>query len=259
MRESENILASLRARIGAIEGTKPAVGGGLFTLGLAALDARLGGGLPRGRLHELFAAEAGDQATLSAFALLLTMRIGTGPVLWIRQDKAIRQSGLLHGPGMKDLGFDPARLIEVLAPDEQALIRAAGDAVRCPEVSTVLIEPWKAARSVDLTVSRRLVIAAEKSGVTALMLRAEADPAPSAAHSRWEIRAIPAVPLDANAPGHPAFEIELIRHRGGLANFRQTLEWDRDHSAFREPALSGALVSIPARGSPSPQPARLSA
>ncbi len=254
MHESRDIMASLRARIGAIEAKKPAMGGEHFALGLGALDARIGGGLPRGRLHELFAADAGDRAALSAFALMLAIRIGTGPILWIRQDKAIRRSGLLHGPGMRDLGFDPARLIEVIVPDEQALLRAAGDAVRCPELAAVLIEPWKAARAIDLTASRRIAIAAEHSGVTALMLRAEADPAPSAAHSRWEIRAIPAAPLGseafaADAPGHPTFEIRLIRHRGGLADFGFHVEWDRDQLAFREPALSGALVPLPAGGS----------
>jgi len=257
MHESRDILASLRARIGAIEGTKPAVGGEVFSLGLAALDARLGGGLPRGRLHELFAAQPEDQPCLSAFALMLAIRIKPGPVLWIRQDGALRRSGGLHGPGLRELGFDPARLIEVIAPDEKALLRAAGDAVRCPEVATVLIEPWKAARTIDLTASRRLAIATEQSGVTALMLRAEADPAPSAAHSRWEVRAMPAAPLAADAPGHVTLEVGLIRHRGGLAEFRQIVEWDRDQSGFREPALSGAVVSLPAGGSAASQ--RLSA
>ena len=257
MVESKDILASLRARIGAIEGKKPVTGGNGFSLGLAALDARLGGGLPRGRLHELFAAQPGDQPCVAAFALMLAIRIGQGPVLWIRQDGALRRSGRVHGPGLNELGFDPSRLIEVLAPDEQALLRAAGDAVRCPQVSVVLIEPWKAARSLDLTASRRLAVAAEQSGVTVLMLRAEADPAPSAAHSRWEVRAMPAAPLEADAPGHVTFEVGLIRHRGGLAEFRQILEWDRDQLGFRAPALSGAMVSFPAGGSAASQ--RLSA
>ncbi len=63
MNESSPFLADLRARITAIEGPKP-IESVLFPLGSAALDAQLGGGLPKGRVHELFAAEPDDRAAL---------------------------------------------------------------------------------------------------------------------------------------------------------------------------------------------------
>lgn len=243
MNESRIILAALRSRIGAIEGPKSSEAT-LFSLGSAALDAQLGGGLPRGRLHELFAAEADDRAALAGAGLMLAMRLGAGPLLWLRQDSGVRAGGMLYGPGLADLGFDPARLIEIVAPDEAALLRAAGDAVRCPQVAAVLIEPWKAARGFDLTVSRRLAVAAEKSGVTVLLLRAEADPIPSAAFSRWRVRALASAALEAGAPGHPAIDVELLRHRGGLAGVRACLEWNRDEHVFREAALPGAVLPL---------------
>jgi protein ImuA len=245
MNESRTTLAALRSRIGAIEGPKPSPAE-RFALGLAPLDAQLGGGLPRGRLHELFAAEPGDRAALAGAGLMLAMRLGEGPVLWLRQDGGVRAAGRLYGPGLADLGFDPARLVEVVAPDEAGLLRAAGDAVRCAQVAAVLIEPWKAARGFDLTVSRRLAVAAEKSGVTVLLLRAEAEPGPSAAYSRWRVRSMASVALEAGAPGHPAVEVELLRHRGGLAGLRACLEWTRDEHVFREAALSGAGLPLPA-------------
>ncbi len=245
MNESRTNMAALRARIGAIEGPRPAEGA-LFALGHAGLDARLGGGLPRGRLHELYAAEPDDRAALAGAALMLAMRMGEGPLLWLRQDSGVKAAGALYGPGLADLGFDPARLVEIIAPDEAALLRAAGDVVRCRHVGALLIEPWKAARGFDLTVSRRLAVAAEKSGVTVLLLRAEAEPGPSAAYSRWRVRGIASAPLEANAPGHPAIEVELLRHRGGLAGFGAGLEWKRDEYSFGEAALSGAGLSLPA-------------
>jgi protein ImuA len=250
MDESRNKLAALRSRIGAIEGPKPSPAE-RFALGPAPLDAQLGGGLPRGRLHELFAAEPDDRAALAGAGLMLAMRIaigrlGEGPLLWLRQDGGVRASGHLYGPGLADLGFDPSRLIEIVAPDEAGLLRAAGDAVRCPDVAAVLIEPWKAARGFDLTVSRRLAVAAEKSGVTVLLLRAEADPAPSAAYSRWRVRSLASAALEAGAPGHPVVEVELLRHRGGLAGLRACLEWNRDEHVFREAALPGAGLPLPA-------------
>lgn len=252
MSESRTILAALRSRIGAIEGPKPSPAE-RFALGLAALDAQLGGGLPRGRLHELYAAEPDDRAALAGAALMLAMRMadsqpGQKPLLWLRQDGGVRASGRLYGPGLADLGFDPARLVEIVAPDEAGLLRAAGDAVRCADVAAVLIEPWKAARGFDLTASRRLAVAAEKSGVTVLMLRAEAEPGPSAAYSRWRVRSLASAALEAGAPGHPVVEVELLRHRGGLAGLRACLEWNRDEHVFREAALSGAALPLPAGG-----------
>ncbi|WP_066962937.1 ImuA family protein [Rhizorhabdus dicambivorans] len=250
MHESRTIMAALRARVGAIEGPKPA-GVALFRLGSAMLDAPLGGGLPKGRLHELFAAEDDDRAAMAGAALMLAIqasggRMGKGPLLWLRQDNGVKAAGRLYGPGLAELGLDPARLIEVVAPDEAALLRAAGDAVRCPQLGALLVEPWKAARGLDLTASRRLAVAAEKSGVTVLLLRAAADPAPSAAYSRWRVRSLASAPLEAGAPGHPAIGLELLRHRGGLEGLTARLEWNRDEQAFRETALSGAGLPLPA-------------
>ncbi len=241
MTESKTLLAALRSRISAIEGPKPAEAA-LFALGPDMLDAQLGGGLPRGRLHELFAATADDRAALAGAALMFAMRLGEGPLLWLRQDNGVRATGSLYAPGLADLGFDPARLIEVIAPDEAGLLRAAGDAVRCRHVAAVLIEPWKAARGFDLTVSRRLAVAAEKSGVTVLLLRAEAEPVPSAAYSRWQVRSLASAALEAGAPGHPMVEIELLRHRGGLAGLRASLLWDRDIHRFRDAGDRVAVV-----------------
>lgn len=256
MNESPDIMAVLRARVSAIEGPKP-TGAALFALGGAMLDAQLGGGLPKGRLHELFAGEEDDRAAMAGAALMLALqaaggRAGAEPLLWLRQDGGVRSAGALYGPGLAELGFDPARLIEVVAPDEAALLRAAGDAVRCPQLGALLVEPWKAARGLDLTASRRLAVAAEKSGVTVLILRAGAEPGPSAAYSRWRVRSLGSAPLEAGAPGHPAIEMELLRHRGGLEGLHAWLEWNRDEHVFRhlfrEAPLSGAGLPLPAGG-----------
>lgn len=249
MHDSAHRLAALKARIGAIEGVRPSGNAALFALGHDRLDARLGGGIARGRLHELFAADPIDQPSVTGFALMLAMRLGAGPLLWLRQDGGVCGGGALYAPGLVALGCDPSRIIEVQAPDELALLRAAGDAVRCQQLAAVLIEPWKAARAFDLTASRRLSIAAEKTGVTVLMLRSAADPRPSAAHTRWRIRAIPSQALEAGAPGLTTIEISLIRHRGGIAAFHQRLEWNRDQFIFHEPPLSGLVVPVSAGGS----------
>lgn len=221
----------------------------LFTLGHAEADARLGGGFAQGRLHELFAADGDDAPSAAACALMLGERASPhAPVLWIREEKGARRGGAVFGMGLVELGLDPARFLFAIVPDMAALLRAAGDIMRCPLVGTLILEAWGPVPQLDLTASRRLALAAEKSGVTALLLRIDAAASPSAAQTRWEIRALPSVPLEADAPGAPALEMKLLRHRSGLPEQSWRLEWDRDQRTFREPALPGALVSLPSGG-----------
>jgi protein ImuA len=221
----------------------------LFTLGHEAIDQALGGGLLRARLHEIHAGGEDDTASAAALALIFALRAcpAATPIFWLRQESAERL-GHIHPPGLVELGVDPDRMTFVIAPDEKALLRAAADIVRSPGVGAALIEPWGKASALDLTATRRLALAAEKSGVTALLLRGPVDPVPSAATSRWAVRAAPSTPLEAEAPGHPAFEIILLRHRSGLAGLRWRVEWDRDRTSFREPPLSGAVAPLPAGG-----------
>lgn len=217
-------------------------------LGHAGIDAVLGGGIERGKVHELFSADAADVGSASGFAAMLARRIG-GEVLWLRQESA-QWRGRLHAPGLVGIGLDPDQLVMAVLPDPVALLRAAADVVRCPAVSVAIIELWKMPRVLDLTASRRLALAAEASGVTALMLRIDAKATPSAAQTRWSVGALPSRALEANAPGHPALELELLRQRGRPAGERWQVEWDRDQGCFRdrqdgEAASPGAAFPLP--------------
>ena len=57
---------------------------------------------------------------------------------------------------------------------------------------------------------------------------------PSAAQTRWRIGAAPGRSLPANAPGFPLFDVSLLRHRGGIAEFDARVEWDRHQRSFRD-------------------------
>ena len=164
----------------------PVVAGARLSLGCAATDARLDGGLAAAALHEIYAGREGDDAAAAGFALLLALRgAGTGPLVWLHEDRA-RQGGRLYGLGLAELGCDPARLLLVQAPDTLALLRAAAEAVACSAVAAVILEPFGKAPAIDLTATRRLALAAARSGVTVLLLRT-GDPGPSAANSRLPI------------------------------------------------------------------------
>ena len=248
MCESVDQLAMIRRNLASIVGGKLLSADKRVATGHMALDAALGGGLARGRVHELFALEAGDGPSASGLAAMLALRtIGRqGPIFWLRSDQAQRHGGSIHAPGLKELGGDPDGLVLGQAPDTGALLKSAADAARCPGLKALIVECWGKCPELDLTASRRLALATEQSGVTLFLLRLEAQPLPSAADTRWSVGAAPSRPLEANAPGPPMFEIELLRRRAGPSGMRWHLEWDRDQIIFREPAYPGAVVSLPA-------------
>ena len=253
MRESVDHLARVRRYVAGIARVACAREDERFSTGHEEFDAAFGGGLSRGRAHELFALEADDAASAAGFAAMLALRAGRGeaPVLWFRTDEADRRGGGLYGPGLAELGGDPDALVVALAPDPVALLRGAADAARCAGLSALVVECWGKCSTLDLTASRRLALAAERSGTTVIVLRPDAEPVPSAAETRWAVRSAGSNGLKADAPGPPVFEIELLRRRAGPAGSRWRMEWDRDRCTFREPSLPGDLVSLPS-GRPAP-------
>lgn len=213
--------------------------------GAKMLDARLGGGLLRGALHEVYARHALDVESASAFALLLAWRASEGkPIFWVREKANARLKDKPYGHGLAELGVLPDTLLLVDAPNCIAALRAGADITRCGAVGAVIIELIGKAPALDLTGSRRLALAAGQSGVMALLLRAGAEPVPSAAHSRWQVASAPSTSLPANAPGHPAFDVTLLRHRGGIAGLEARLEWDRDRQSFDQAPLFGGVPAF---------------
>ncbi|HEU0066373.1 MAG TPA: hypothetical protein VFQ57_03940 [Sphingomonas sp.] len=226
-------------------------------------------GLAKAQLHEI---HAEDAACAAGFAIALALAAGATPILWLRSEAAERQGGRLHATGLVEMGLAPDRLVLALVADDAALLRAAADGARCAGLGTLVVEAWGRCPGIDLTATRRLMLAAERSGVTVLMLRVGGQPVPSAAATRWGVAAVPSIPLDAGAPGLPAFDIELQRRRGGPSGRRWRVEWNRDACRFdtapdiplpdilapdiREdtPALSGAGLSLAGGGAAAQRP-----
>src|SRR5436190_4198309 len=80
-----------------------------LALGVASLDAVLGGGLVYGALHELAPALPVDHGAATGFALALAAR-SRGPVLWLQSDYGQRENGALYGPGLAQFGLSLDRL-----------------------------------------------------------------------------------------------------------------------------------------------------
>lgn len=206
---------------------------GRVTLDGGRVDAALGGGLLLAGCHEIY----GPGST--ALALMLALAAArSGPILWLADPRG--EDGRIYGAGLAELGGDPGRLWWVAAGGAVPMLRAAAEAQRCAALACLVIEAGSAS-AVDLTVTRRLQLAAAASGVFTLLLRA-GPPKPSAALTRWQARAAPARRLAGNAPGPPRLALTLERQRGGPADITQQLEWDRDRRRFLPPITFCAAV-----------------
>jgi protein ImuA len=254
MPESPKALASLarlRRRVARLEGGRAPIDDARFATGHDGVDSWLGGGLAKGRLHELVAEDGENAGSLAGFAAMLAMRAGQGqPLLWLRTQAAEERCGRLYATGLNELGLHGDALLLGLLADDAALLRAANDAARCAGLGALVVEAWGDPRPLDLTATRRLMLAAEYSGVTVLLIRAAARESPSVADTRWRVTPAPSVALAAEAPGPPVFDVELLRRRAGPAGRTWRVEWNRERRVFQIPddraALSGAVLPLAA-------------
>ena len=188
--------------------------------------------LASGALHEFYGARHAEATSLLACALMLAQSHNARPKLWVRHGGNDREAGTPVCEGLAELGIDPARIVFVQARDVQSALQAGLEGARCATLGAVIIELWGETSSYDLTASRRLALAAKVSGTRVLMVRAAAEPHPSAAETRWLGRAARSRALEANAPGYPAFHLTLLRARNGQEGLQYDLEWNRDDQRF---------------------------
>jgi protein ImuA len=204
----------------------------LVRLGVAPVDAALGGGLEGGILHEIAAAREGESAAACGFALLLAART-SGPVVWVAEDMALYESGMLYGPGLDELGLHPERFLMVAAPKFRDVLWAVEEALSCRGMGTVIGEIRQA--NLDLTATRRLSLAAGRRGAVALLLRSTPGRDASAAATRWIVKTAPSTAAKPRAmtlgPGPPRFALSLVRNRRGPPG-SWVLEWNGVEQRF---------------------------
>jgi protein ImuA len=208
-----NALAQLRRQIRQLErseSTAAARPDAVLPFGVPALDTLWpGGGLPVGALHEA----AGDAtpagfAAATAFVAALAGRL-PHTVLWCARGDT------LYAPGLAALGLPPARLLITRLHKDQDILAAMEEGLKHRALGGVVGEVEK----LDLTSSRRVQLAAEKSGVMALVLRVPGKSRRSAdavaAASRWHIAAAPSAPHVIPQAGRARWRLTLTRSRYG--------------------------------------------
>jgi protein ImuA len=238
-------LARLKDRLRQLERGGEGAGQAL-SLGIPELDAALPeGGLAMGAVHELIATDPADSSVfeLAARWLGLAQRRQAGKwVLWCGRAER------LYGPGLAQLGLDPARLVTVRSARAEDALWVMEEALRCRDLAGAVAE----IEGLSLAQSRRLQLAAEAGGI-GFLVRApgratSGELGASAAVTRWRIDALPGAP--ALAPGvlGPArWKLELLRCRGGRPASFVLERVEGEDGATGGLALAAALRDGPAR------------
>jgi protein ImuA len=152
----------------------------------------------------------------------------TGPVLW-----CLKRSDL-YGPGLAAHGLDPGRLVVVSVRRDEDILWVVEEGLRTGAAAGLTAVVGEIGR-LPMAAGRRLQLAAEHSGVTALLLRRWRNAAeaaaergrPTATVTRWRVGALPSLSLCASPPaegrgffregvGRPCWRVELMRVRGGV-------------------------------------------
>jgi protein ImuA len=246
-------LGELREQIRALEGWGAGAAGtagktaAILSLGIPDIDCRLPwGGLPRGALHEIFAADVDDAGAATGFCAALAamlLKNGRGSVLWCEGSRALDAGGL-YAPGLARFRLPPERLIAVRAARDADVLWAMEEGLRAGRLAAVIGE----IDGISLTASRRLQLAAEQGGVAALLLRPQSPaPAPSAALTRWRIGARPNAGQQTDPEpglGAAGWRAEMFRCRGGGGHAWE-VEWRDETGGFAMAAAFRDRSAVP--------------
>jgi protein ImuA len=209
----EHVLTDLRERISAMEGGA-AKRAGCLPFGVPEIDEVLpGGGLRHGALHEVAGGGSGtvDGAAAALFAAGIVART-KGEVVWCltRPD--------LFMPALAQAGLHPKRVVFVEGDKEEDVLASMEQCLAYGGLGAVVGELVR----LPMTASRRLQLAAEKTGTMAIAVRrwrrqTEANDfgQPTAATTRWRVSVLPSEDLPVAGVGRARWLLELMRSRAG--------------------------------------------
>ena len=218
-------LAKLQLRINSLE--RPALAkvkpGDALTLGVTAIDQYLPwGGLAPASLHAISGVESLTPA-LGFAAMLLGRAVHLGKkrtALWCRRGQD------LYAPGLMAFGLRHDNLIVVNSIKDRDLLWAMEEGLRSGVLAVVLGE----LATVNPKILRRLQLAAEVGGTTALLLNSQIVKAGEHISSmgtsttHWRVSAAAPLAVGGSWLGPRRWLLELLRCRGGLTR-NWLVEW----------------------------------
>ena len=223
---------------------------GLLPLGLSKIDAALQGGLARGALHELTAGPGQQSGAVTGFALALTTRAASDgrSVLWIQTDFAALEAGIPYGLGLDLLGLPLRHLLILRVSRPLDLLWAFEEALKSHGLAAVIAELPEAGAAADLTVTRRLTLAARAGKGLGLLLRHRSCPVPTAAMTRWQVAPAVSQPDAYGGLGRTAFDLSLSKNRRGHCG-RWIVCWNHDKRIFVPQAVYVGVAETAGDGS----------
>ncbi|MDR6758685.1 protein ImuA [Mycoplana sp. BE70] len=207
------VIAELRERIAGLENGN-ARARKVLPFGAPGIDQGLpGGGLAFGALHEVAGGGSGtvDGAAAALFVAGIAAR-AEGKCLWCltRPD--------LFFPALSQAGLHPDRVTFCESDREDDVLSAMEEGLSFGGLAMVVAELVR----LPMTASRRLQLAAEKSGSMGIVLRrwrrqneASDYGQPTASTTRWRISVLPSDPLPVAGVGRARWLAELIRVKAG--------------------------------------------
>lgn len=247
--QREDRIAALRHMVAGMEGgglLGPDAAASSLPLGVPELQAHLAGGtgLACGVLHEIAGGSHPDEPAAFGFGFALTacaQQMRTGPAVLVASRRALSDFGRPYGHGLARHGLDVARLLLVETRTDQDALWAMEEALRA-EAGLAMVM-GAIAGDVNLTISRRLNLAAAVQRTPLVLLRPPAAAGTSAAATRWRIRSAPAARDRYGTFARWRWLASLERCRNGRPG-EWLIEWD--HVSHRFGLAEGLADRAPA-------------
>ena len=232
-----DVLASLRDEIRKIEGFKTATATASMHFGITELDNAFPDKcLPLGTTHEFISDSPESSAATASFIAAILSKVvqNNATVLWVSKSKT------LYAPGLLPFGITPDRIVFIHVSRDKEALWAIEEALRAKGLMAVVGEIGDA----DLTATRRLQLAVEKSGTTGLLLRNNPRKIEqsSVCVTRWKIDPLPSIEQNGlPGLGQPRWNVELQKVRHGQPG-KWAIEWN-DYSFSLIPQVIQPLVT----------------
>ena len=227
-------LASLRQAIATIERKPAEAGRADLSLGLSEIHHHLpGDGLALGVLHEVMAAAYGDRPSAFGFAFGLmagALQARPGPALLVMTQRALKDHGRPYAHGLRQLGINMQRLVLIETRNDKDAHWALEETLRSQARPSMVL--GAVGGNLDLTVSRRLNLAAAAQSTPLVVVRPTGATGTTAAATRWRISSAVAGSDRFGALGKNTWQARLERCRNGRPG-EWIVEWTDDPHSFR--------------------------
>lgn len=213
-----DIITQLKKELLALQGFRPLVHAhrqiDLGTINYSFPNSQF----PLGVNHEFICNNKENLAASSGFiaGVLSSMLQKSGAVVWVSS------SQIIFPPALVSFGIDPSQLIFIHLRNEKEINWTIEEALKCEGLAAVVGE----LSNIDLTISRRLQLAAEQSRVTGFLLRHQQKQINATAFTcRWQIQSLQSETTNGlPGIGFPRWQVELLKVRNGKPGSWQ-LEW----------------------------------